>query len=57
MPRLDADTPLDGSLGLDSLHVAEVVVRLEAAFGFDPFTGRSVDNLQTVGDLAELYRR
>ena len=57
VPRLDADTPLDGSLGFDSLDFAEVVVRLEAAFGFDPFADRSVDNLQTVGDLAMLYRR
>ena len=57
VPRLDADTALDGSLGLDSLDFAEVVVRLEAAFGFDPFADRSVDNLQTVGDLAVLYRR
>jgi acyl carrier protein len=57
VPRLDAGTPLDGSLGLDSLDFAEVVVRLEAVFGFDPFAERSVENLRTVGDLAALYRR
>lgn len=56
-PPLDGNTPLDGSLGLDSLDFAEVVVRLETALGFDPFAERAVENLRTVGDLAALYRR
>ncbi len=56
-PALDASTPLDGSLGLDSLDFAEVIVRLEQTFGFDPFAERAVDRLATLGDLAALYRR
>lgn len=50
-------TPLDGSLGLDSLDFAEVVARLEQRFGFDPFSGGAIDHLRTVGDLAALYAR
>lgn len=52
-----AASPLDGSLGLDSLDFAEVVVRLEQRFGFDPFAHGMVERLQTVGDLAALYAR
>jgi acyl carrier protein len=34
-PPLGADTRLDGSLRLESLDFAELVIRLEARFGFD----------------------
>lgn len=57
VPPLSAATPLDGGLGLDSLDFAEVVVKLERAFGTDPFASGRVDRLQTVGDLAALYER
>jgi acyl carrier protein len=56
-PPLAPETPIDGSLGLDSLDFAEVVVRLEQAFGFDPFSSRAIDQLRTIDDLAALYRR
>jgi acyl carrier protein len=56
-PPVGPETPLDGSLGLDSLDFAEVAVRLEQAFGFDPFSAGTVNRLRTVADLAALYRR
>ncbi|MGE0446377.1 MAG: acyl carrier protein [Vicinamibacterales bacterium] len=56
-PPLASTTPLDGALGLDSLDFAEVVVRLEQRFGFDPFAGAAIERLQTLGDLAALYAR
>ena len=56
-PPLHAGTALDGSLGLDSLDFAEVVVRLEQAVGVDPFADGAVDNLRTIADLAALYRQ
>ena len=36
-PPLSSETVLDGSLGLESLDFAELVVRLEQVFGKDPF--------------------
>ena len=54
---LAAQTPLDGTIGLDSLDFAEVIVRLEQVFGFDPFSERPIDQLATIGDLAALYYR
>jgi acyl carrier protein len=56
-PRLDAQTPLDGSLGLESIDFAEIVLRLEEAFGADPFANGVPSNLRTLGDLAALYSR
>ena len=37
-PPLSWETALDGSLGLESLDFAELVVRLEQTFGKDPFS-------------------
>jgi acyl carrier protein len=55
-PVLSLHTPLDGTLGLDSLDYAELVVRLEGAFGVDPFASGAVSSpLNTVGDLLRLY--
>lgn len=56
-PALAADTKLDASLGLKSLDYAELVVRLEGEFGFDPFAGGMPAGIATVADLASLYRR
>ena len=39
---LSLRTPLDATLGLDSLDYAELVVRLEGAFGVDPFASGGV---------------
>ena len=55
-PDLGLDTVLDGSLGLESLDFAELVVRLEAEFGKDPFAVSAVPHVRTIGDLAALYR-
>ena len=55
-PVLSLHTPLDATLGLDSLDYAELVVRLEGAFGVDPFASGAVPTvLHTVGDLVRLY--
>ena len=54
-PQLETETPLDGSLGLDSLDYAEVVLRLEAVFGTDPFSNSQPPVIRTIGDLANAY--
>jgi acyl carrier protein len=53
-PPLAPETRLDASLGLDSLDFAELVVRLEARFGADPFA-RGGGRADTVAELARLY--
>lgn len=54
-PALSSETELTASLGLDSLDYAELVVRLEAAFGFDPFADGATPEIRTVTDMAALY--
>jgi acyl carrier protein len=54
-PALSAETVLDGSLGLESLDFAELVLRLEQAFGKDPFSNDPLPEVQTLGDLCALY--
>jgi acyl carrier protein len=54
-PPLGPDTRLDASLGLDSLDFAELVVRLEARFGGDPFSHGASERVGTVAELARLY--
>jgi acyl carrier protein len=54
-PALSSETILDGSLGLESLDFAELVVRLEQVFGKDPFAGDSIPEVRTLADLAVLY--
>ena len=54
-PSLDAETVLDGSLGLESLDFAEMVILLEQATGKDPFSSGSFPSIRTVADLAALY--
>ena len=55
VPAIAAETKLDGSLGLASLDYAELVVRLEDEFGFDPFVDGIPSGLATVADLTALY--
>ncbi|MCA9188439.1 MAG: acyl carrier protein [Pirellulaceae bacterium] len=52
------DSKLDrGSIGLDSLGWATVIVRLEAELGADPFRTESTRGLQTVSDIVDLYQK
>jgi acyl carrier protein len=55
-PALTLSTPIDGSLGLDSLDWASVIVRLEEMTGVDPFEKPVERELRTVDDLTSLYR-
>ena len=52
---LGLDSPVDSSLGLDSLDWAAVVVRIEMETGVDPFAEGTIGGLKTVSDLVELY--
>ena len=54
-PALSSETILDGSLGLESLDFAEVVMRLEQVFGTDPFSGDTIPQVSTMADLCGLY--
>lgn len=54
-PPLVPETVLDGSLGLESLDFAEVVVRLEQVFGKDPFSEGTIPEVRTLHDLCSLY--
>jgi len=56
-PELSGGTTFDPALGLDSLDYAELAVRLEHAFGFDPFAGGETPEIRTVSDLAQLYEQ
>ena len=51
---LEPETPLDASLGLDSLDFAEAVIRLEGVTGKDPFA-RGIHPVTTIRELASLY--
>jgi len=55
VPPLRPETVLDGSLGLESLDFAEMVVRLEELTGKDPFSAPEVPQIQTISDVAALY--
>ena len=52
---LDAGTILDGSIGLESLDFAEIVVPLADEFENDPFASEVTPEVTTLGDLAALY--
>jgi acyl carrier protein len=54
-PAMNAETALDGSFGLESLDYAEVVVRLDAEFGSDPFSSPEPPVVRTIADLARAY--
>ena len=55
-PALVPETVLDGSLGLESLDFAELVVRLEQVFGQDPFSQATIPEVRTLADLCALYQ-
>jgi acyl carrier protein len=54
-PTLIPETLLDGSLGLESLDFAELVIRLEQVFGKDPFSQDPIPEVRTLADLCLLY--
>ena len=54
-PSLRAESVLGPEIGLESLDLAEIVVRLEEEFGQDPFAEGMVPNIRTIGDLSQLY--
>ena len=58
-PRtFDADASiLEDGLGLDSLDVAELVVRLEIALNIDPMGLFELGNRIRFGDLVKYYQR
>jgi acyl carrier protein len=47
---LGLDSPVDSSLGLDSLDWAAVVVRIELETGVDPFAEGIIGRLKTVSE-------
>jgi len=54
-PRLENGQTLMGDLGLDSLDLAVLVVKLETRLGVDPFReGRAP--VATFGELVQVYR-
>lgn len=54
-PAIDENTALlGGSLPIDSLDLAVIVIQLRDATGRDPFENGFID-FRTVGDLARLY--
>ncbi len=54
-PALSSESVLGPEIGLESLDLAEIVVRLEEEFGNDPFAEGMVPNIRTIGDLSNLY--
>lgn len=52
---LAPDTPLAAELGLESLDLAELVVRMEEITGKDPFREGTFTQILTISDLAALY--
>ncbi len=55
-PALSAESPVDRSLGLDSLDWAAVVVQLEDRLGLDPFAEGGMPSLVTLGDFIAFYQ-
>lgn len=55
-PALSGETALDHSIGLESVDFAELVVRLEDAFGFDPFSQGAELDVLDIKTLASLYK-
>lgn len=53
-PQLDGNCRVLGETGLDSLGLAEVVMRLEDKFGRDPFENGFI-HFGTIEELARLY--
>lgn len=55
VPDLTPATELGADLGLESLDLAELVIRLEEKTGKDPFANGAPRRIQTISDLAALY--
>lgn len=55
IPDLGLQSPVDQTLGLDSLDWAAVVVRMEIETGIDPFASGTPYQLKTVADLVDFY--
>ena len=53
--NIDRSAPL-ASLGLESIDWAEVVVRMEAETGLDPFSSGATFELRTFGDFVQAYQ-
>ncbi len=53
--KITPDSPIDSTLGLDSLDWAAVAVRMEDQTGLDPFSEGFIVKLATVNDLIDLY--
>jgi acyl carrier protein len=57
VPKLTESTLLLGDqLPIDSLDLASVVVQMEEATGYDPFSEGFIE-FRTAGDLARLYAK
>ena len=56
-PAMSPETILDGSLGLESLDFAEVVMRLEQVFGRDPFGGDTIPEVSTLADFVRCIEK
>lgn len=55
LPDLGLGSPVDRTLGLDSLDWAAIVVRVEIETGIDPFAAGTPYQLRTVADLVDFY--
>lgn len=56
-PQVTPETALlGGAVPIDSLDLAGIVVQLESATGYDPFSGGFIE-FRTVGELAKLYAK
>jgi acyl carrier protein len=56
--RLSGSEKLNATLGLSSLELATVVVRLEAELGVDPFAKLvSITSVRSVDDLVHAYQQ
>ncbi len=53
--KITPDSPIDSTLGLDSLDWAAVAVHMEDQTGLDPFSEGFIGKLATVNDLIDLY--
>lgn len=56
-PEAVADDAQLFELGLNSLHLARLIINLETATGVDPFADGGISGVRTVGDLVTSYER
>ena len=55
--ELTLDSPVDQTLGLDSLDWAAVAVQMEEKSGLDPFSEGIQGQLNNIADLLSLYEQ